>query len=244
MKKMLGFVTIAALLLSWYLLTATGFVKPIFLPSPVATAQALWDLVISGRFLYALLISFLRIISATLAAVILGSVTGILMGISEKAERLLNPITQPLRYLPITAMIPLLVLWLGIGEAMKITFLLVGIVFYFIPLVRNAIRRTPEEYLYVAKAFGASPWKIIKRVYLPHALPQIFNGVIVVNAIGWNYVILAEIINGQNGLGYLILIAGRLQKSAEVFAGLMLIALIAIISDRLLHIARDRYFFW
>ena len=149
-----------------------------------------------------------------------------------------------MRYLPITAVIPLLVLWLGIGETMKITFLFFGIVFYFIPLVSNAVRSTPREYLDVAKSFGAKFEILIKRVYWPNALPQIFDGLIVINGIGWTYVILAEIINARDGLGYLISIAGRLQRSDEVFAGLILIAAVAIGSDHILRYIRQKYFFW
>jgi NitT/TauT family transport system permease protein len=127
---------------------------------------------------------------------------------------------------------------------MKILFLFIGIVFYFIPLVANAIRTAPLEYIDVARGLGATEGQIMKKVYWPHALPQIFDGLIVVNGIGWTYVILAEIVNARDGLGYMINIAGRLQKSDEVFAGLLLIALVAIASDKFLHFIKKRYFFW
>jgi NitT/TauT family transport system permease protein len=127
---------------------------------------------------------------------------------------------------------------------MKITFLFIGIVFYFIPLVANAVQGVPTEFLDVAKMLGAKKIDVIRRVYIPHALPQIFDGLIVINGIGWTYVILAEIINSRGGLGYLVSIAGRLQRTDEVFAGLLLIMFIAIASDRLLHYMRRRYFFW
>ena len=198
----------------------------------------------SGVFARALIVSFSRITIATILAAIAGSILGVVMGISRTAEQVLSPITQPLRYLPITALLPLLILWLGIGESMKITFLFIGIVFYFIPLVRNAIRSVPEEFIDVAKGFGTSKWKIVREVYWPYALPKIFDGLIVVNGIGWTYVILAEIVNAQDGLGYLVYIAGRLQRSDEVFASLILIGAVAIASDRILHYIRARYFFW
>lgn len=236
--------SLALILLAWYIVTATGYVRPIFLPSPIATAKALWELLISGIFFKALLVSFTRIAVATFFAAIVGVILGLSMGISKKVESFFSPITQPLRYLPITAIIPLLVLWLGIGETMKITFLFFGIVFYFIPLVSNAVRSTPREYLDVAKSFGAKFEILIKRIYWPHALPQIFDGLIVINGIGWTYVILAEIINARDGLGYLISIAGRLQRSDEVFAGLILIAGVAIGSDHILRYIRQKYFFW
>ena len=239
-----SFLSVGLVLLVWYIVTTTGYVRPIFLPSPFATAKALWELLISGVFFKALLVSFTRIAVATFFAAIVGVILGLSMGISKKVESFFSHITQPLRYLPITALIPLLVLWLGIGETMKITFLFFGIVFYFIPLVSNAVRSTPREYLDVAKSFGAKFEILIKRVYWPNALPQIFDGLIVINGIGWTYVILAEIINARDGLGYLISIAGRLQRSDEVFAGLILIAAVAIGSDHILRYIRQKYFFW
>lgn len=236
--------SLTLIFLLWHGVTATGYVRPIFLPSPAATGQALWTLLTSGVFFQALLVSFTRIAVATLLAVLVGAILGMCMGISSKAESFFSPITQPLRYLPITALIPLLVLWFGIGELMKIIFLFFGIAFYFIPLVKNAIRSTPQEYLDIARSFGARTGTLIQRVYLPHALPQILDGIIVINGIGWNYVILAEIINAREGLGYLINIAGRLQRSDEVFAGLILIAAVAIGSDHILQRIRHQYFFW
>lgn len=241
---LLGTTTIVVVLVIWHLTTAVGLVRPIFLPTPTSTASALWELLVSGRFARALLISFMRIASAMLLAVIFGALIGVLMGLSKRIEHLLNPLIQPLRYLPITALIPLLILWFGIGETMKIIFLFVGIAFYIIPVVRNAIRNAPQEYIDVARSFGASWTTIARHVYWPHALPQMFDGIIVMNGIGWTYVILAEIINAKNGLGYLINIAGRLQKSHEVFAGLILIAAVALLSDYLLRRVREKFFFW
>lgn len=236
--------TIAFVLFVWWMVTRAGLVRPLFLPSPHETFSALFDLLSSGRFAKALLVSFARIAGATFLAVVAGGAVGALMGTSKTADHLLSPITQPLRYIPVTALVPLLLLWFGIGEVMKITFLFIGIVFYFIPLVRNAVRSVPQEYVDVARTFSARWWFIVKRVYWPHALPQIFDGLIVINGIGWTYVILAEIVNAKDGLGYLIYIAGRLQRSDEVFAGLVLVALVAIASDRILHRIRTTFFFW
>jgi ABC-type nitrate/sulfonate/bicarbonate transport system permease component len=240
----LNLASIFAVLLLWQGVSALGLVRPIFLPSLSSTLQALWQLLSSGRFFIALGSSFYRIVIATALALVVGSAIGVVMGASKTAENLLSPLTQTLRYLPITALIPLLIVWFGIGNEMKIIFLFLGIVCYFIPLVNNAIRTVPQEYIDVARAFGAKPWAIIRKVYWPHALPQIFNGLIVVNAIGWNYVILAEIINSRNGLGYLINLAGRLQRSNEVFAGLILIAAVAISSDQILRAIQRKKLFW
>lgn len=236
--------TIASVIVLWQIVASLRLVSGIFLPSPGATFAALRDLVVSGKFFSALLISVGRVTFATALSIFFGTAIGVLMGFSRTAESFLLPLTQPLRYLPITAIIPLLVLWLGIGQLMKVMFLFLGITFYFIPLVQNAIRNVPAEYIDVARSFGASQWEIIRHVYCPHALPQIYDGLVVINGLGWNYVILAEIVNAQNGLGYLIYIAGRLARSDMVFAGLLLIAAVAIGSEVLLRAVRKRFLFW
>lgn len=243
-RTFLSLFTVAIVIIVWHTITNIGAFPKIFLPSPEDTIKALWNLISSGKFFNALLTSFLRILGATILAVIVGTIIGVPMGISRRAEAILSPITHPIRYLPITALLPLLILWFGIGETMKIVFLFMGIVFYFIPLVANAVKTTPHEYIEVAKGLGANARQIMMKVYWPHALPQIIDGLIVINGIGWTYVILAEIINAKNGLGYLINIAGRLQKSDEVFAGLVLIATVAIISDKFLNFIKRKYFFW
>lgn len=240
----LSFLTIFVLILIWYFVAAAHFFPRIFLPSPADTFKSLWELLVSGKFFKALFISFLRIGVATALAVTVGALIGALIGKSRYAAAILRPIIQPARYLPLTALLPLLILWFGIGETMKVFFLFTGIVFYFIPLVANAIQTAPIEYIDVARGLGATERQLIKKVMWPHALPQIFDGLIVINGMGWTYVILAEIVNAKNGLGYLINIAGRLQRSDEVFAGLILISLVAIASDRFLSFIRHKYFFW
>ena len=155
-KIVLNLTTIVTVVVIWYFVAQANFFPAIFLPTPKATFGSLWALIVSGKFFHALLISSLRIIGATILAVIIGAVVGVLMGMSKKIEALLMPITQPIRYLPITALLPLFILWFGIGEAMKVMFLFVGIVFYFIPFVANAIRTTPLEYIEVARGLGAN----------------------------------------------------------------------------------------
>lgn len=237
-----GAVTVALGL--WYALSLFRVAPPLFLPSPGATLTALWTLLADGRFFEGLWVSVLRVVSATAVAFVAGAALGVLMGVSSSADAFFRPLTEPFRYLPATALIPLLILWFGVGELMKVTFLFVGIVFYVIPLVRDAVRSTPQEFIEVAKSFGMRKRDIVRSVYIPNALPQAIDGLIVVNGIGWTYVVLAELVNGQDGLGYLIAIAGRLQRTDEVFAGLILIAAVAIVFDRTLRYVREKYFFW
>ncbi len=127
---------------------------------------------------------------------------------------------------------------------MKIIFLFIGVIFYLIPLIANAVHNIKKEYILVANDLGLSARETVQRVVWPAVLPHIWDSIIVVNGIGWTYVVLAEMINAKEGLGYLISISGRLQRSPDVFAGLLFITIVALISDRLLRFVRNKYFSW
>ncbi|KKQ28254.1 MAG: ABC-type nitrate/sulfonate/bicarbonate transport system, permease component [Candidatus Magasanikbacteria bacterium GW2011_GWC2_37_14] len=247
-EKMYGKIMVAVgflvLLIVWFVLSYIIKINRIFLPTPLEVSLSLWNLIVSGKFFINFLYSFVRIFLATLISVLIGVPLGILIGYSFNLRKLMLVVTEPMRYLPITALIPLLILWLGIGEPMKIIFLVVGIVFYLISMVSNSVQQIKKEYLLVARDFCLSTKEMILKVIWPASLPQIWDSIIVVNGIGWTYMVLAEIINARNGLGYMISIAGRLQRSDEVFASLLLLTLVALSLDKILRFIKGKYFNW
>jgi NitT/TauT family transport system permease protein len=150
----------------------------------------------------------------------------------------------PLRYMPISAFIPLTILWFGIGERQKLAFLFLGVFVYLLPVVVSAIRAVPEELVQTARTLGASRSQVILSVLLPSALPEIFDSFRVMNAIAWTYVILAEFVNTTHGLGYLIKLAGDRLKTAEMFAGVIIIGVIGLATDGLLRALSRVFFPW
>lgn len=233
-----------SMIVIWSILSYGGWIGPLFLPSPTAVLTALINLVMTGELFSALGISFGRILLAMLLTVLVGFPTGVLMGSLPALDHFLEPFTQPMRYIPLTALLPLFILWFGIGTNMKVAFLFAGTVFYFIPLVRNAIRAVRDEYVEVALDIGLSRWEIVRKVSIWAALPQVWAGLIVCNAIGWTYVVLAELINPDKGVGYMISIAGRLQRTDQVLAYVIAISLVALISDRALTAFGKKYLSW
>jgi ABC-type nitrate/sulfonate/bicarbonate transport system permease component len=234
----LGFLTI------WTIVSRSHLVNPLFLPSPLSVVLAIYHLTVSGEMLSAVAVTLSRIAKALLLTIGIGLPLGVLIGSFPGIESLFEPFLRPMRYMPITALLPLFILWLGIGATMKIAFLFTGAVVYLIPLTQNAIHDVRREYMEIGRDLGFSWWETIIKIQLPGAWPQIWSGIVVCNAISWTYVVLAEIINPENGLGYLINIAGRLQKTDQVFASLVFIAVIAIGSDRVLTFIGKRYFNW
>ena len=230
----------------WCALTLGGkpLVDKLFLPSPVAVLQATLRMAFDGTLLQHIGASIFRITISFLAASMVALPLGVLMGAFEPVNRLMEPVMAPLRYLPISAFIPLLILWLGIGEEQKIAFLFLGVFVFLLPVVVTAIRAVPEELVQTALTLGASRAKVITTVLLPAALPDIFDSFRVMNAISWTYVILAEIVNARSGLGYMIQLAGSHLKTDEIFSGIIVIGIIGLTTDVAIRFMNGVIFRW
>jgi NitT/TauT family transport system permease protein len=169
---------------------------------------------------------------------------GVFMGAFEPVNRIFEPIMAPLRYMPISAFIPLLILWFGIYESQKIAFLFLGVFVYLLPVVVTAIRAVPEELVQTALTLGVSRIQAVMTVLVPAALPEIFDSFRVMNAISWTYVILAEAVNPEHGLGYMVELARTHQKASWSFAGLLVIGGIGLLTDGLIRACSAVLFRW
>jgi len=169
---------------------------------------------------------------------------GVLMGAFAPIHHIFEPIMAPLRYMPISAFIPLLILWFGIYESEKIAFLFLGVFVYLLPVVVSAIRAVPDELVQTALTLGATKGQVIRTVLLPAALPEIFDSFRVMNAISWTYVILAEAVNPEHGLGYMVELARTHQKASWSFAGLIVIGGIGLLTDFIIRTISQILFRW
>jgi NitT/TauT family transport system permease protein len=246
-------------LLLWILLTAgkKPVIGPLFLPSPVEVLKVLIRDLFLGKavsegdhvevvrvLLDAAWVSALRITAAFVVATAVALPLGILMGAFEPVNRFIDPVMAPLRYMPISAFIPLTILWFGIGESQKLAFLFLGVFVYLLPVVITAIRAVPEELVQTARTLGAGRLQVITTVLVPAAMPDIFDSFRVMNAISWTYVILAEFVNTTRGLGYLIKLAGDRLKTSEMFAGVIIIGVIGLCTDALIRAIGQLLFPW
>ncbi len=240
----LGFVAPALVLGAWCAVTYGGMAPPDFLPSPSEVVRGTLQLFIQYDLTSAILISTKRIALAFLLASAVALPLGVLMGSFEPINRILEPIVSPLRYMPISAFIPLLILWFGIYEQEKVAFLFLGVFVYLLPVVISAIRAIPDELVQTALTLGASRLQVIRTVLLPAALPDIFDSFRVMNAISWTYVILAEAVNAEGGLGYMVNLAYSHQKASWSFAGLLVIGGIGLLTDALIRGVSSMLFRW
>ncbi len=240
----LGFVMPVIVLAGWCIVTYGGLAPPDFLPSPTEVIRGTLQLFIQYDLTTAILVSTKRIVLAFLLASAVALPLGILMGAFTPVHGVFEPIMAPLRYMPISAFIPLLILWFGIYEAEKTAFLFLGVFVYLLPVVVSAIRAVPEELVQTALTLGASKLQVIRTVLVPAALPEIFDSFRVMNAISWTYVILAEAVNPEHGLGYMVELARTHQKASWSFAGLLVIGGIGLFTDFLIRTISLMLFRW
>jgi NitT/TauT family transport system permease protein len=192
----------------------------------------------------AIVISTRRIALAFFLASALALPLGVLMGSFEPLNRIFEPVMAPLRYMPISAFIPLLILWFGIYEKQKIAFLFLGVFVYLLPVVVSAIRAVPDELIQTSLTLGATKAQVVRTVLVPAALPGIFDSFRVMNAISWTYVILAEAVNPERGLGYMVELARTHQKASWSFAGLIVIGGIGLTTDFIIRGISQVMFRW
>jgi NitT/TauT family transport system permease protein len=240
----LGFVAPVVVLGAWCVASYGGFAPPDFLPSPTEVVRGTIQLFAEHDLGLAILVSARRIGLSFLLAAALALPLGVLMGAFEPVNRLFEPIVSPLRYMPISAFIPLLILWFGIYEKQKIAFLFLGVFVYLLPVVVSAIRAVPEELVQTALTLGATKGQVVRTVLVPAALPVIFDSFRVMNAISWTYVILAEVVNPERGLGYMVELARTHQKASWSFAGLLVIGGIGLLTDFLIREISAFLFRW
>lgn len=226
---------VVSVLLVWSLLSGFHVVGPNKLPAPWEVLQAFADLThLPGHegnpLVDAVLASMSRMLVAVALTVLIGLPTGVLMGAEPRVNAALSPLIDPCRSAPIVSVLPVLVMWLGMGELMKISFLWLGGVVYLIPMVRDAIVAVPQVYYIKAKDLGATPVEAILKAVFPMARPRVADAVIVSTSIQWTYITVAEYVNADSGIGKLISDSKRFSAMDQVFAEIATIIFLALLT--------------
>lgn len=241
LRFILGFL---ALLVVWSALAYSGAIRPFFLPPPHRVGLAFWVLVRDGTLLSDTLVSLGRITAGFLLSVVVGVPLGFLVGIFKRAEELVGPPNEFLRYLPVAAFIPVCILWFGIGTGEKVAIVFLGTVFQLILLVAGECRRVPRDLVETAQTLGASGLARILRVVLPWSLPGISEHMRVSLGWAWSYLLVAEIVAANGGLGYRIIQAQRFLQTDQVIACMLAVGLLGIGMDLCWRACSRRVFRW
>ena len=206
---------------------ATDFIKvyPV-LPTPLQVVQAFPDLLQKDELIPNTLLSVWRNVQGYFWAVLIAVPIGFLIGLLPLFRGLFGKQVDALRYLPLTALVGIFITWFGIDETMKIAFLAFGIIVYLLPVVIQRIFEVEDVYLKTTFTLGATDWNTIKSVYIPSVMSKLMDDIRVPTAISWTYIIIAELLNKEGGIGALIYTAGRRGQIPDVFAILLVIILI------------------
>jgi NitT/TauT family transport system permease protein len=240
----LSWIAFAVLLGLWEATARLALVSPLFLPAPSDILLEGWDLVITGQLFRHLGISLFRIGSGFILAAGLGILAGILLGSTRLAEAIGNPILAALFPIPKIAILPLLILWLGIGEAPKIAVIGLGVFFPMAINVYTGVKNVDPLLIRAAVSLGSSRLGLIRKVVWPSTLPMILAGMKLGLGISLLLVVAAEMIAADAGIGFLILTAADLMQTKRLMVGIGILSGLGILSNWLLGKMERRLIPW
>ena len=225
--------SIALPLLLWWLVTTFANVDPKFLPSPGKVLEAFGRLWNTRELLKDTVASLWRVGVGFLFALVFSIPIGVLMGSFPSIRALLEPMFGLMRYMPAPVFIPLLILYLGIGEEPKIMLIFIGVFFFNSLMVMDTVKFVPKDLIEATYMLGGNRWEILTQVIFPHVLPGILDASRINLAAAWQLVIVSELIAATEGLGRRISVAGRFLRTDEIFVGLIVIGAIGLAFDLL-----------
>jgi ABC-type nitrate/sulfonate/bicarbonate transport system permease component len=230
-ERMLPALSVVAFIAAWEIYVHWRGIAPIYLPAPSAIAVYLWRGIADGSMAYHLGVTLLRIFVGFFLAAVVGVLLGVLMGMFRVVARVADPWIAALYPLPKISLIPLLIIWLGTGEAYKIV---ISAFTAFFPIVISTyagIRQADRGLMKAAQDLGASRRQIQMKVVIPAAIPSIFAGLELGMGVTIILVVAAEMIggSGQSGMGYLLINAGQVMETEKVFASLVVLAVMGAV---------------
>jgi len=231
-------------LVVWSLLTYTGIVKPLFLPTPTEVINAIIRLFTQFDFLSDVLVSIYRILIGFLISVIIAVPLGILLGTIRQVEALLEPIVAFIRYIPTSAFVPLSILWFGIGDVEKFFIIFIGVAPYLLLLVADVVQNVKKELMEAARTLGATKVQVYTNAIIPSSLPGIWNSIEIMFGVAWTFIILAEIIAATSGLGHVLIQSQRFLQTSNVIAVIIVIGLLGLVADYLFKYGYKKLFPW
>lgn len=231
LKVMMPTIGLGLPLLAWAIVSYSSWVPALFLPTPTAVLQAGITMLTQESLLTDIFASSGRVLAGFLLAAIVGIPIGIGMGTFHSLEGLFNPLVGTVRYMPVAAFMPLIIIWAGLGEPAKIVIIFLGIVLYNAIMVADGVKFIPDDLLNVAYTLGANRRDILLKVVLPAAFPSILDTLRVNIAGAWNFLVLSELIAANSGLGFKILQSQRYVQTDKVLFCIIVIGAIGWLTD-------------
>ena len=237
-------VSILCLLAIWELICLSGIVSSLFLPAPTAIISALLQMIADGEIGVSLAASLYRILAGFFIGSLVGLAVGLVTGTSALMDKIGTPIVNAIYPIPKIALLPLFILWLGIGELSKVTIIALGVFFPVAMNTYSGVKNVDTLLLKVAASFNASWWMTMKSVVLPNALPMIFAGLRLAAGTSLLLLVAAEMIAAQVGIGALILHYGDLMITDRLMAGVIVLSLLGLVFNLILQFLERKAIPW
>jgi sulfonate transport system permease protein len=241
---LLPYVLPLAIFIIWQFSSSVGWISGRVLPSPSAVLQALWSTTISGELPHDIVVSSARALAGLALGGSIGFLLGIANGVSQLSERLTDTSLQMLRTIPHLAMIPLVILWFGIGEESKLFLTSLGVLFPIYLNTYHGVRNVDRDLIEMGRVYGMGNWTLFRKVIFPGALPSIFVGLRYALGIMWLTLIVSETIAASSGIGYMAMQAREFMMTDIVVLALIIYALLGKIADVAVRLLERRILAW
>jgi NitT/TauT family transport system permease protein len=243
-KVVLGISFFVLFVAVWAFATLGGYVSKTFLADPITMVRSGYDLLVNQGFIKDIGMTVWRVVGGFILAAVIALPLGVAMGTYKNIEAFFEPFVSFARYLPASAFIPLLILWVGIGEAQKLAVIFIGSFFQLVLMIAVTVGNTRRDLVEAAYTLGCSDSTLVRRVLIPGAAPQIAETLRMVLGWAWTYVIVAELIGSSSGIGHMITDSQSLLATDQIIFGIIVIGLIGLLSDFFFKWLNRRLFAW
>lgn len=233
--KVLGGLALPVVVIAvWHIVTTGGLVPPYRLPAPLSVVQAGADLAADGSMWLHIAISTQRVVIGFLSGAIVGLAAAAIVGLSRIGDIALSPTLVALRAVPSLAWVPLLILWLQIGEESKVTLVAIGAFFPVYTTVASALRRVDPHLVEAGRSFGLRGWSLLRTIQLPAVVPSLVAGLRLALAQAWLFLVAAELLGASMGLGWLLTDSQQTGRVDRILLAIVLLALLGTLTNALL----------
>jgi sulfonate transport system permease protein len=243
-RNPIGIVLPLIILTIWQASASLELVRPVFLPSPLATVQAFWKMLSSQRLHTDFLVSLSLVSQAFIYGSAAAVALGIAAGLSKTVERFFGPTFDTIRHIPGIAWLPLIVLWLGIGAPAKILVIAKSVFFPVFLNTVQGIRNVEKTHVELGRVLTLTRWQLIRRIVLPSAVPSIMVSLRYSAGLAWALVVVAEGLSGLEGLGFLIFRAQSLLMTDQLLVCMVVIGAVGFVIDRAMYLLQRHVLRW
>jgi len=240
----LSSVTFIVVLSVWIVLTYGEMVAPHFLSSPTEVFKATVSMFCDENFLNDIFISIARITIGFMISAIIAIPLGIAISCFPVCNSLFSPLLSFVRYLPVPALLPLCILWFGIDETEKVIVIFIGVFFQLVFMIVDVIDNVPEDLLDISYTLGAKTKEAIFKVIIPYSAPDIWDNLRIAMGWAWGWVMLAELVGANSGIGFMIAKSQRYLLNANIIVGLLFLGFLGILTDLFFRVSGKLIFKW